>query len=242
MPDTPRIVLFREKRVSDPYEDCLRASDLEPVFLPVLAYRAINHDLLADALSRPEEFSGLVITSERGADRVLETIGPYLRVWQTVPIYAVGPRTSAVLSEGGLVPGETSIGSGAELARHILTVHTDLRPLLFPCSSRRRDDLPDSLARGEMPLHEIAVYETTERPVPRLIRADEPAWTVFFSPSAVDAIASAVGRQWPGAKRAAIGPTTADALRGAGLPPHAVADAPRAESLVEAIRQSEKPS
>lgn len=233
----PRIILFRESRDDDPYERALTAAGLDAAFVPVLAFEAMNGPALAVALARPEAFSGLVVTSERAARRLLEMGDP--AAWKDRPVFAIGPRTRVVLKEGGYRQAGPDCQSGAELARHIVSVHADSRPLLFPCSARRRDELPDALRSAGLALTEIPVYDTVARLEAAFDPGEEPAWLAFFSPSGVEAAADFVRDHWPNALRAAIGPTTADALREAGITAHVVAPSPDADGLATAIAREQ---
>ena len=66
-------------------------------------------------------------------------------------------------------------------------------PLLFPCSSIRRDTLPSSLSAAGLPIEEVTCYETVPHPLiaentqrfSDQVSVGEEVGVVFFSPSGV---------------------------------------------------------
>jgi uroporphyrinogen-III synthase len=119
------------------------------------------------------------------------------------------------------------------------------RPLLFLCGDTRRDELPTCLAQHSVPLEELVVYTSSSAATCDAVMLSaipaplaSPAWLVFFSPRGVQAaLDGRLHLRWPGARRAAIGPTTAEALAACAAlgPAHAVAVAPNASALCVAI-------
>ena len=233
MLERARVVLFRAPRADDSYARHLNAAGFEPVHRPILEYRPKNQLALQDALRHPDDYSGLVITSERGAERVLATDS--WQPWVRKPLYALGPRTRSILEQSGFGPLGPIAQTGRDLADAIRTLHRDARPLLFPCSSSRRDELPDALKSASIPLFELPVYDTIGAIPSEIEHEDPPEWAVFFSPSGVEAACEFIASSWTMVRRAAIGPTTAAALEAAGIPANAVADSPDPEALVRAI-------
>ena len=233
-----RIVLFRDPRAEDPYEQVLSDAGFQVAFVPVLAFRPMQERAFADALGRPEGYSGLVITSERTVRRLLDRPPEVLEPWTRAPVYSIGPRTSALLKVAGFMFAAPPTPTGRELAEQIRQVHRDDRPLLFPCSAQRRDELPDALRQADVALEEIPVYQTV--PVRDVDVADmnEPHWAACFSPSGVRAVAHLLQTRWQAVRRVAIGTTTGSAMDQAGLPPHAIAETPDAQGLLRAIRQA----
>jgi uroporphyrinogen-III synthase/uroporphyrinogen III methyltransferase/synthase len=78
-------------------------------------------------------------------------------------------------------------------------------------------------------------------PLRAWLSAGEVDAVTFASPSAVHAVLSALGDGVPLLGRvllAAIGPTTADALRGAGLAPGVVPDRHTGPDLADAVARS----
>ena len=107
--------------------------------------------------------------------------------------------------------------------------------MLFLSGNRRRDTLPRALVEAEQQFDEVEVYRTftqTDIALP-----EPPAWLVFFSPSGIEAV-RASGYDLSAYTCAAIGPTTAGALRDQGANVRAVAETPTPEALTAALRRA----
>ena len=158
---------------------------------------------------------------------------------------AVGPATaSAVAAEGFPVDHVAQEFIGSELARELSTMLSG-RKVLLPRSERARPDLPDALKTSGALVTEIVTYHTggvglVDPEVMRALRETEVDVISFFSPSAIENMRVALGeelltRLGAKAKLAAVGPTTAAALRGAGLTVAIQAPRATAESMAVAI-------
>jgi uroporphyrinogen-III synthase len=158
---------------------------------------------------------------------------------------AVGPATaSAVAAEGFPVDHVAQEFIGSALARELSDLLSGGKVLL-PRSERARPDLPAALRSVGALVTEIVAYHTggvgmIDPGVMRAIRDAEVDVISFFSPSAIENMRAELGeellsRLGTKAKMAAVGPTTAAALRGAGL--HVAIQSPlaTAESMAVAI-------
>lgn len=230
--------MFRDEVEDDPYRYHLERIGFEVAFVPVLSFKPINHDRLQEALFAPDSFGGLIVTSERAANRVLQEVDSIER-WHHRRLYSIGPRTSAVLGSSYWHAPVMIAPTGVELARLVIKTYRDPLPLLFPCSSRRRDTIPTLLANAGIKVEEIHAYDTV--PVEPVDAADAapPSWVVCFSPSGLEAVSFLLHGPWSKSRRAAIGQTTAVALHDTGIPPDAVAEEPDPESVAAALMQAD---
>lgn len=108
---------------------------------------------------------------------------------------------------------------------------------LFPCSSIRKDDIPDFLTENEIVFEEAVIYETVASDLSDLadIKYDIIA---FFSPSGINSLFI----NFPDFRQnhtriAAFGPTTAKAVEEADLILDIHAPLPQAPSMTGAIEQ-----
>ncbi len=234
----PRILLLRQPDEPDPYVAAFEAAGFRARCVPVLRFEFVNGAALRERLARPADFGGLVLTSPRAAE-AMERAGPLPAGWGDKPAFVVGPATAAAARTVGLRPEGDGAGEGEALAAHIaeaVIAGPFSPPLLFLCGDRRRDALPDRLCAAAVPVEELVVYRTIPEPAAlEGLAASPPAWVAFFSPSGVEAALAASGFPWERIARAAIGPTTAAALRDAGHPAAAVAAEPTPAALVSAI-------
>ena len=254
----PLVYLFRTPTEPDPYEEALENAGFRCRPVPVLDFELVNGEALRAALAHPDRYAGLILTSPRAAEALAEAL-PWLpnqsAAWMAKPVFAVGPRTSEALRRLGFQPCGEEAGSADALAdvleRHAAEVEG---ALLFLCGDRRRETLPERLRGSGIAFEECVVYRTVER-APFERPGESPDWMVFFSPSGVEAVQrtpqepvlatrdegklSGIDERAP-VKIAAIGPTTAEALRRAGLVPDVIAEAPTPEVLAGALASHER--
>jgi uroporphyrinogen-III synthase len=258
--DAPLVLLLRSRDEGgdeDRYERALRERGFRATCRPVLRFAfAGDDDFGGDdagaALRHPDRWAGLVLTSPRAAqalEEMLRWLPDQVAAWEAKPAFAVGPKTAAELRAGGLAPtGEESGDAealGSVIAKNVRSNEEAAaeRPLLFLCGNRRREALPNRLRAEEVPFEERVVYETHLRTGPWLTSdgSDEafPEWAVFFSPSGVEAVQQSNEAGWAAVRTAALGSTTAAALREAGWPPAAVAQVPSPDALAEALAKGD---
>lgn len=153
--------------------------------------------------------------------------------------YVVGPGTAAAVHKSfpGWATTGADAGSGSVLAVRIAAdwQRGAIPRVWFPCAAQRRPELVAAMTREGIPFIETHLYDTVvieEHAMAALSSLKKGDWAVLFSPSA----ASRLARHIPGEVRvAAIGESTATALRDAGRTPDAVAAHPTPHSLAEAI-------
>ena len=150
--------------------------------------------------------------------------------------------------------GGTSFEIGTRLSFHsILTFHLPDVRLLYPASSIRSPTFQERLESAGIRVVGLSVYETMPRSDvtdhlekwARRLRDETERETedrltalVFFSPSGVKAVASALDTlNWPvdDFLHVAVGPTTLKALNAKGYRRTTMADKPKAEEVVDAV-------
>jgi uroporphyrinogen-III synthase len=240
MPERPHVLLLRSPREPDPYVAALDAAGFAAQCVPVLRFEFVGRDALAEQIARPEVFAGLILTSPRAVEALQDFD---LTAWRDHSSFVVGPRTAAEAAALGLRPIGEESGSADDLADGIIARSIE-RPLLFLCGDRRRDTLPDRLRAAAVTFDELVVYRTMgdAEELAEAIEQQRPDWLVFFSPSGVETAEALAGTGWNRIRKAAIGPTTAEALRAAGFAPAAVADAPTPDALAAALTHAHRPS
>jgi uroporphyrinogen-III synthase len=192
-------------------------------------------------------FDWAVFTSTTAVDRTLarlDALGLSREALASLSLAAVGPATAArlavMLRPPDLVPadakGDAMAAALGELVRG--------RRVLFPRPAEGRPETVEGLLRAGAELVAVDAYRTvpappeTLRPLAGWIEAREVDAVAFASPSAVKAVVDALGAQAKLLARvllAAIGPTTADALREAGFAPGAQPARYTGEALADAV-------
>lgn len=238
--NAPVVYLLRSASESDPYVQALAEVGLTARCVPVLQFAFPNPSELTRRIRHPEQYGGLIATSPRAGRALAKATSDQsvLRdAWRVKPAYAVGPKTASVLRGIGLSPqGED--GGDAEALVSIIAQKEHEKPLLFLAGNRRRDTLPRGLQSAGIAFEELTVYVTQTRGDVEIPAGSRRDWLVFFSPSGIEAIQQSPGVD-PGAFRvAAIGPTTASALRENGFEVEAVAETPSPDALSAAIARA----
>ncbi len=231
----PTVVLLRSADESnDRYVHAFEEDGFQALCLPVLVFRFHNQHALRGRLARPDWYAGVIVTSPRAVRAVEQTglTGENREAWIVKSAYAVGPKTASELRTLGFVPDGEQSGDAKSLAS---VITHQKRPYLFLCGNRRRDVLPDALRDAGTPFEELTVYETAFRTTVDLPHAQAGDWLVFFSPSGVEVITQYAADVVSGYRLAAIGTTTARALRERGWEPEAVAERPSPGGLTAAI-------
>jgi uroporphyrinogen-III synthase len=165
---------------------------------------------------------------------------------------AVGPATaSAVAAEGFSVDHVAQEFIGMALARELSDTLAGGK-ILLPRSERARPDLPSALKAVGADVVEVVAYHTggvgaVDPGVMRAVREAQVDVISFFSPSAIENMRGELGeellsRLGASAALAAVGPVTAAALRGAGLPVAIESPLATAESMAAEIAKYFSPS
>jgi uroporphyrinogen III methyltransferase/synthase len=204
---------------------------------------------LDQAIAALDEFDWLILTSANAVRFFLERCRELDR-WpreEKPKIAVVGPATQASLDATGLhaafVPRAFN---GAALADE-LAPQLPGRRVLLPRSDRATEDLLAALGAAGADVTEVVAYRTTaperlDDSCIGMICQGQVDAVIFFSPSAVQQFAGAVGAEkfaQIGARTAlaAVGPVTASAVRKAGA--ITAVEAPRSTSsgVVEALER-----
>lgn len=234
-------VITREAAAAAPYAAALAPLGLEGLALPVTCTApARDPGELARALEHGG-YAAIVVASARAALALQAARGQ-----AALPeVWAVGPATARALAAAG-IPAQVP-----PVARDAVTLATTLvaerklagHRVLVPRAEEGRDEAISILHDAGALVDAITAYRTVpaspEDPELvhglTLLRRGEVAVCALFAPSQVAALDALVGIRRITARFAAIGETTAAALREAGAAVIAVADAPTPEGLAKAV-------
>jgi len=234
-------VITREADAARPYAMALAPLGLDAVALPVTQIApARDPGELARAVAHGG-YAAIVVASARAAAALQAARGG-----ATLPeVWAVGPATARTLEAAGIaalvppVARDAVTLAGALLAERALAG----RRVLVPRAEDGRDEAVVALRDAGVVVDAITAYRTVAAPADEpglahglaLLRRGEVAVCAVFAPSQVAALDGLVGIRAITAQFAAIGETTAAALRGAGAAAVAVAAAPTPDCLAKAV-------
>ena len=204
---------------------------------------------MSDALRRKLQrlgdgaFGALILTSAN-AVRMLSLMQKEIGsepLPAAVRLFAVGSATAkSCVAEWGREPDVIGPGTGKELAREVIAAQLAGR-VLYPCAVETVGAVEQELEAAGVAFVRLPIYETCKIHPPeewtRRLADLDPAKSVaaFFSPSAVRAAVELCGPALFGRRLAAIGPTTSDALRSAGLESAFEPSAPDNETFVREL-------
>lgn len=237
----PTVVVTRDLDATAPYAAALRALGFDTVAMPVTrTHEPDDRDALRLALERTG-YAAVVCASARAASALVAARGP-----RSLPdVWAVGPATARALEAAGVTPLVPALArDGAALARALLA-RGELtgKRVLVPRAEEGRDDGIEILRAGGVEVDAVIAYRTVAA------AADDPAIAqgravllgaecvacAMFAPSQVAALDALVGIARIAAPFAAIGETTASALREAGAATIVVAATPTPEGIAKAV-------
>jgi len=245
-----RIVVTRAPEQSQELLDCLRDAGADALSLPMVRFLEVADTAALDqAIALLDDFDWLVLTSANAVRFFLARCRELER-WprgDKPKIAAVGPATRASLEATGLRAAFVPQAFNSAALVDELAPYLPGRRVLLPRSDLANRELPAELGGAGAEVTEVVAYRTAEPEsvdgslVDRICHGEVDA-VIFFSPSAVQQFAGALGGQ-PLARidervaLAAVGPVTASAIRKAGA--HPAVEAPRATSagVVEALER-----
>jgi uroporphyrinogen-III synthase/uroporphyrinogen III methyltransferase/synthase len=232
----------------DPLAVRLRELGAAVLEVPSIALAAPESWAPLDAALRElDRFHWVAFASGNAVDRALDRAAELgVALPGAVRLAAVGPSTAERLAERwrapDLVPSEAR---GEALAAALAPRVRGLR-VLVPRAAEGRPELMAGLAAAGAEVVAPAAYRTVAAPPAALaplaaaLARGEVDAVAFASPSAVRSVVAALGGPAGLARTAlaAIGPTTAGALREAGLAPAILPRSSTAAALADAIAES----
>jgi uroporphyrinogen-III synthase len=226
-----KVLVPRPRAQAEPFAAALRAEGLEPVLAEVVRIVAVDPAPLDAALRRRWDWVAFA-----SANAVAFTLA---RGRPSGRIAAVGDRTAAALRRAGVAVDRVAADpSGAGLAHELAAAGVAGARILVPAAADGRAELADGLRAAGARVTVVAVYRTVAltpeelAPLRARLESGEIEAAAFFAPSQVAPLAGVLGRL---RLVAAVGPTTAEALRAAGVRVDVVAPEPTAEALARAI-------
>jgi uroporphyrinogen-III synthase len=206
-------------------------------------------ELLNRALERIGEYDWVVFSSPRAVEAVVSRVGA---APEGVKMAVVGPATAVALgAEGWPVDRVPEVGSGQGLVMSFRAAGDAAGArVFFPASAIARDEIPRGLTELGAQVEQVAAYRMVTLPLDRegcrdSLERGEVQVVTFASPSAMEGLREGVGEELFGrlaleVPAAAMGPTTAGALREAGWRRLHLASIPNFSGLVEAVRDASR--
>lgn len=234
------VIVTRPRAQSALLAAALRARGARTVFAPLIRVVAPRSWRALDAaLHGLARFDAAVFASSNAVDAFFARAKTIFMKRPLAPrvVAAVGPATAAALAARGWRAAVVPEESRAAVLGRALRLPRGSRVLL-PRAERGREELPRLLRRAGARVTLAAAYRTAPDPAGRraLARAlAAGADAACFASGSAAAAATGARRALRACAVVAIGPTTAAALRRAGIHAAAASSAPDAESFADAV-------
>jgi uroporphyrinogen-III synthase len=246
------VVLTRPEGRGADWKEALADAGAAVSELPLIAISFEPDDaVLSEVLDGINQYDWVVFTSANGVrgffDRFFERFTD-IRSVGGARFACVGPATERQLRAYHLDSDLTAVQADARALGQELIEKNDIenQKVLLVTGNLNSPELPRILSDGGLAIVDVLkVYGTEENPVGASPEAAEfrrrgADAIVFASPSAVESFIHQAASLRPEAgarqpKAVAVGPTTADAVRRAGIPLAATASAPTAAAVRDAV-------
>jgi uroporphyrinogen III methyltransferase/synthase len=247
-----RIVITRSAAQSEALARELSARGAIPVVLPLVAF-ADPEDFapLDAAMAEIERFDWMIFTSAQAVRAVInrgeELKRSLIRSGSKLRIACVGPVSAEAARQAGFaVEYIAETHTGAALAEELGSRLQGMK-IFLPRSDRANPDLPPALKRYGAQVTEVIAYRTLrpagadQKNLGQIAEGAADA-VLFFSPSAVQHFAELFGNEQLRALQdkmaiTAVGPVTANALRGAGVRRIVLAGHTTAAAVLEVLEE-----
>lgn len=196
---------------------------------------------LDEALDHLDRYAWVLFTSRNAVTAFCDRLGKR-ELPASLQLGAVGARTARVLSERGHAAKLVAEPATAQALAERLLARESLRGerVLFPRGDRARDVLPTMLRGAGVIVDDPIAYRTVSAAGDRIESQLEGVdWIVLTSPSTWHELLGMLGSeaQLHGVRLAALGPTTAEAIRQSGHEPACIANPPGLSGLLSALAE-----
>jgi uroporphyrinogen-III synthase len=237
-PESPRVVVTRRAEQADRFCDLLREAGMTPVLFPAIQVQMLPAVELDAALGDLDRFEWLIFSSTNAVDfffRRVQVLGLGLHLPRTA---VVGSATARKLEQHGIQPDFMPESfTGEALAEGLGDLQG--KEVLLPRARQGRPEIVTALEDQGAKVTDIAIYDTvtavpTREELDKLAEGYEAL--TFASPSSVHGFLEICAGEYERmAVVACIGPVTAEAARGAGLPVAIVPEEYTVEGLVRSL-------
>lgn len=229
--------MFKDPESAKPYDLAFKNGGFD-----VRCFQVLRFDFEETWESVPD-VDAITITSRRAAESIMSNSNPDALLppsWRDLPWYVLGPSTAERVQELGVSVTGSLARTSKDLAD--LIVRMNHARVAFMTGDPHRPEVPQILAKAGVSVHVRTVYRAVPSLTEALNSSDAPDFAAFFSPRGVEIVADVDGPDWRKIGIAAIGPTTATAVRNMGWNLIAVSDSADPRSLLRSLHPGVIPS
>lgn len=222
---------------NSPYDNLKSKYDLKIDFRPFIQIEPVSLKEFRSQKIDILRHTAIIFTSRNAVDHLFK-LAAQMKVEMPADMkyFCISEQTSNYLQKY-IVIRKRKIFTGSKTAMDLIEIlkkHKNER-FLFPCSNIRKNDIPDFLVKNEYDFSEAVIYRTIASDLSDLAEVNYDI-IAFFSPSGI----TSLFHNFPDFKQnntriAAFGPTTAQAVKDAGLILDIQAPHPNAPSMTGAL-------
>ncbi|MDA0194749.1 MAG: uroporphyrinogen-III synthase [Bacteroidetes bacterium] len=233
-------ILVSQPEPSDensPYTKLAKKYNLKIDFRPFITVEAINIKEFRQQKVDILKHTAVIFTSRNAVDHFFRlAIDSKIEIPTDMKYFCISDQTSNYLQKY-IVIRKRKIFTGERTANDLMEVlkkHKDEK-YIFPCSNIRKNDIPDFLKENNIDHSEVVIYKTVASDLSDLTEVNYDV-IAFFSPSGINSLfVNFPDFVQNNTRIAAFGPTTAKAVRDAGLILDIEAPLPNAPSMTGAL-------
>lgn len=182
-------------------------------------------------------YTGVIFTSRNAVDHFFNLCKEMkIEMPADMKYFCISDQTANYLQKY-IVIRKRKIFTGSKTAQDLIEIlkkHKNEK-YIFPCSNIRKNDIPDFLTQNGYKFTEAIIYKTVASDLSDLANVDYDV-IAFFSPSGINSLfVNFPNFQQNKTRIAAFGPTTAQAVKDAGLSLDIQAPMPDAPSMTGAL-------
>ncbi len=220
-----------------PYFDLAEKYGLKVDFRPFIEVKAVGVKEFKKQKVDILDHTAVIFTSRNAVDHFFSICAALnIEMLADMKYFCISEQTANYLQKY-IVIRKRKIFTGFRTAQDLIEILKKHKgeKYLFPCSNIRKNDIPDFLADNKYQHTEAVMYNTVAADLSDLANVNYDV-IAFFSPSGINSLfVNFPDFQQNKTRIAAFGPTTAQAVREAGLVLDIEAPLPNAPSMTGAI-------
>jgi uroporphyrinogen-III synthase len=225
------------KREKSPYHELAQKYDIKVDFRPFIEVKPVGVKDFRKQKVEILDHSAVIFTSRNAIDHFFNICSELkIEMPAEMKYFCISEQTANYLQKY-IVIRKRKIFTGFRTAQDLIEILKKHKKekYLFPCSSIRKNDIPDFLEKNGYAYSEAVMYETVAADLSDLADVNYDI-IAFFSPSGINSLfVNFPDFQQNKTRIAAFGPTTAKAVKDAGLFLDIQAPMPNAPSMTGAL-------
>ena len=222
---------------NSPYIELAKKYEINVDFRPFIEVEPVSYKEFRKEKINIQDYTAIIFTSRNAVDHFFRICGEAkIEMPADMKYFCISDQTANYLQKY-IVLRKRKLFAGEKTASDLfeyIKKHKNEK-FLFPCSNIRKDDIPNFMRENNFHFKEAVIYKTVASDLSDLADVNYDI-IAFFSPSGINSLfINFPDFAQNNTRIAAFGPTTAKAVRDAGLELDIEAPMPNAPSMTGAI-------